>query len=69
MNYLFKGHASSCLQLRNYFGIVENGDYTLNVTGKLVSIYCNNMNTTKPEEFISLKTGQSQNFAEIYDKK
>ena len=27
------------------------------------------MNASKPEEFISLKSGQSQNFAEIYDKK
>lgn len=27
------------------------------------------MNTTKPKEYITLKSGESQNFAEIYDKK
>lgn len=27
------------------------------------------MNTSKPQEFITLKSGESQNFAEIYDKK
>lgn len=27
------------------------------------------MNTTKPQEYITLKSGESLNFAEIYDKK
>ena len=35
-----------------------------------MKIYCKNMNSdSKPEEFITLKSGERQNFAEIYDKK
>lgn len=34
-------YASTCLQLKNNFGISHDGDYTLNVTNKLVKVYRN----------------------------
>jgi hypothetical protein len=55
--------------LRNLFGVHSDGDYNLLVQNKTVPIYCKNMNTTQPSEYLTLKAGESQNFAEIYDKK
>jgi len=50
--------------------VMSDGDYKLNVSNKVVEIYCHNMNAdSRPIEFLTLKSGESQNFAEIYEKK
>lgn len=68
-HYLNKGYARSCAHLKEAFGVSSDGDYNLNITKKIVSIYCHNMNSRQPAEFITLKSGESQNFAEIYEKR
>ena len=82
-------YAPSCLQLRLIFGIYRDGDYSLNISSKIVKvkfiffilnskknyndsslkkIYCKNMNSSKPLEYITLKS-ELENYSEIYDKK
>ena len=34
--------------------------------GKNVSIYCHQMNTTWPKEFLTLPTGEEENYSEMY---
>jgi hypothetical protein len=61
--------AHSCSELRDTFGVREDGEYRLNISNYYVPIYCNNMESDYPEEFITLRSGERKNFAEIYDKK
>ncbi len=37
-NNKIKGYASSCLQLKESFGILNDGDYNLNISKKIVSV-------------------------------
>ena len=50
--------------------MTSDGEYNLNVSNKVAEIYCHNMNAkSRPVEFLTLKSGESQNFAEIYEKR
>ncbi|XP_039287306.1 LOW QUALITY PROTEIN: A disintegrin and metalloproteinase with thrombospondin motifs 9 [Nilaparvata lugens] len=42
-------------------------EYTLNVAERNISIYCHNMNTVQPVEYLTLPARKRENFAEIYD--
>jgi len=46
----------------------RDGEYRLNILGANASIYCHGMNTDEPKEYITLVAGDTENFAEIYDK-
>ena len=37
--------------------------------GKNVSIYCHDMNTTLPKEYLTLKSGETENYSEVYNKR
>lgn len=45
-----------------------DGDYLLNVRGRKVQIYCHRMNTTNPQEFISLKS-EHENYSLYFDRR
>ena len=36
------------------------------LAGRNVSIYCHQMNTTWPKEFLTLPTGEAENYSEVY---
>ncbi|XP_045114933.1 A disintegrin and metalloproteinase with thrombospondin motifs 9-like [Portunus trituberculatus] len=63
---------TSCAQVRASLGSGggADGEYTLLVGGRNMSIYCHDMNSTQkaPLEYLTLPTGEEGNFAEIYDK-
>lgn len=44
-----------------------NGEYVLNVRGKPVRIYCHDMNTVQPKEYITLQP--NLNYAMYYDRR
>ncbi|XP_065076694.1 A disintegrin and metalloproteinase with thrombospondin motifs 1 isoform X3 [Ochlerotatus camptorhynchus] len=46
-----------------------DGEYTLNVTGTPVSIYCHNMSSNAPTEYLTLKSGLLENYAIYINKR
>ncbi|KAG1667926.1 A disintegrin and metalloproteinase with thrombospondin motifs 9 [Nymphon striatum] len=52
-------------RLYNY----RDGEYYLFVQGKKVKMYCASMNTSSPREYITLASGQTENYSEIYSKR
>ena len=62
------GGYRSCLELRERAGKTEDGSYALLVGGRNISIYCHNMNSSMPKEYLNLITGHIDNYAEVYDK-
>ena len=63
-----QGGFYSCLDVQKQLKTKRDGEYQILVAGKNVSIYCHLMNTTTPKEFITLISGQMENYAEVYDK-
>ena len=45
-----------------------DGPYTLIVAGRNITIYCHGFNTSTPKEYLTLASGQQDNYAEVYDK-
>ncbi|XP_055541621.1 A disintegrin and metalloproteinase with thrombospondin motifs 9 isoform X2 [Wyeomyia smithii] len=46
----------------------RDGEYALNVKDRLVTIYCHNMTSSTPTEYLTLKSGLVENYA-IYNNK
>lgn len=57
----------SCRTLQQRKNVRTNGEYVLNVRGKPVRIYCHDMNTVQPKEYITLQ--QNLNYAMYYDRR
>jgi hypothetical protein len=48
-------------------GLTLDGEYQILFAGKNVTIYCHGMDSSMPEEFVTLAAGAEQeNFSEIY---
>ncbi|VEN49794.1 unnamed protein product [Callosobruchus maculatus] len=58
----------NCKEIKHYMRTKENKDYIISLRGRPVQIYCYRMDTTEPQEYISLHQ-DALNFAEIYDKR
>jgi GON domain/Thrombospondin type 1 domain len=43
-----------------------DGTYTMNLFGMNVSIYCADMRTHNPKEYLTLPTGEMENYSEFY---
>lgn len=52
----------SCRDLRRR-NIRWNGEYGMNVGGRNISIYCHDMHTDSPKEYLTLKAGDTENYA------
>lgn len=50
-------------------GVVKDEEYQILFAGKNVSIYCHDMNTTLPKEYLTLKSGETENYSEVYNKR
>ncbi|XP_078343629.1 A disintegrin and metalloproteinase with thrombospondin motifs 9-like isoform X3 [Oculina patagonica] len=61
--------ATSCKDVQLTNGVLTDGEQTLIVQGKELQVYCHAMMSEEPKEYITLKTGPSENFAEIYPKR
>ncbi|XP_008209068.1 A disintegrin and metalloproteinase with thrombospondin motifs 9 [Nasonia vitripennis] len=60
---------TSCLEVQSRLKTNIDGEYTLLVGGRYMSIYCHGMESSEPQEYLTLPTGERENFAEIYDKR
>ncbi|XP_015608491.1 A disintegrin and metalloproteinase with thrombospondin motifs 20 isoform X2 [Cephus cinctus] len=59
----------SCADVKKRFKSARDGEYNLFVGGKKMMIYCHNMISDRPLEYLTLPAGARENYAEIYDKK
>lgn len=60
---------SSCLEIQRRSKATRDGEYTLIIGGRNMSIYCHGMGSREPKEYLTLPAGEKENFAEIYDKR
>jgi len=56
----------SCLDIQQRENTSIDGEYHMMLAGRNVSIYCHQMNTTWPKEFLTLPTGEAENYSEVY---
>ncbi|TRY74484.1 hypothetical protein TCAL_01321, partial [Tigriopus californicus] len=56
----------SCLDRKLKTGNDTDGEYEILFAGENVKVYCHDMNTPRPKEYITLPTGGRGNYAEIY---
>uniref|UniRef100_A0A336JY65 CSON006040 protein n=1 Tax=Culicoides sonorensis TaxID=179676 RepID=A0A336JY65_CULSO len=59
----------SCKSLQRKKGIRQDGEQLLNIRGRLVSIYCYNMTSAHPIEFLTLRAGMKENYSIYYSKR
>ncbi|KAG8040963.1 hypothetical protein G9C98_001951 [Cotesia typhae] len=59
----------TCLEAQRRLKSTKDGEYTLLIGGKNMSIYCHDMGTSEPKEYLTLPAGDRENYAEIYDKR
>ncbi|XP_015176924.1 PREDICTED: A disintegrin and metalloproteinase with thrombospondin motifs 9 isoform X2 [Polistes dominula] len=59
----------TCVEAKKHFSTTKDGEYSLFIGGKSMSIYCYEMSTFKPREYLTLPAGDQDNYAEIYDKR
>ncbi|KAL1425853.1 hypothetical protein MTO96_018835 [Rhipicephalus appendiculatus] len=61
--------AVSCAEVQRRGGVRVDGEQKLYVRGRLVNVYCARMNTSAPQEYLSLASGESNNYSEVYGKR
>ncbi|KAK0098756.1 hypothetical protein PV326_004035 [Microctonus aethiopoides] len=59
----------TCLEAKKKFKTIKDGEYILLIGGRNMTIYCHGMTTDEPTEYLTLPSGERENYAEIYDKK
>ncbi|XP_063700230.1 A disintegrin and metalloproteinase with thrombospondin motifs 15 [Culicoides brevitarsis] len=59
----------SCKLMQMKRGIREDGEQLLNVRGRQVSIYCSNMSSVEPREYLTLRAGSKENYSIYYSKR
>jgi GON domain len=59
----------SCKSIQHYKRTRTDGEYKINIRGREVEIYCHNMNTDDPAEYVTLRKGNSENYALFYSKR
>ncbi|XP_054290364.1 A disintegrin and metalloproteinase with thrombospondin motifs 20-like [Macrosteles quadrilineatus] len=57
---------TSCKDVQQKTGQRRDKEYTMSVAGRNLSIFCYGMNTVAPVEFLTLPTGERENYAEYY---
>ncbi|XP_024868188.1 A disintegrin and metalloproteinase with thrombospondin motifs 9 isoform X1 [Temnothorax curvispinosus] len=59
----------TCLEIQKRLKVTTDGEYPLLIGGRNMTIYCHGMSSAEPREYLTLPAGDSENFAEIYDKR
>ncbi|XP_054472137.1 A disintegrin and metalloproteinase with thrombospondin motifs 9-like [Anoplopoma fimbria] len=57
---------SSCQDVLSMNGPFPESEHILNIQGKALKVYCAGMQTETPQEYITLTTGEGENFSEIF---
>lgn len=59
----------TCLEIQKRLKVSTDGEYMLLIGGRNMTIYCHGMSSAEPREYLTLPAGDSENYAEIYDKR
>ncbi|XP_078594813.1 A disintegrin and metalloproteinase with thrombospondin motifs 9-like isoform X2 [Branchiostoma floridae x Branchiostoma japonicum] len=59
---------NSCSEVQKLERARYDGEFYLHVHGKILKVYCRDMETSRPTEYITLASGDGRNYAEIYQK-
>ncbi|XP_011881326.1 PREDICTED: A disintegrin and metalloproteinase with thrombospondin motifs 9 isoform X3 [Vollenhovia emeryi] len=59
----------TCLEIQKRLKVTTDGEYPLLIGGRNMTIYCHGMSSAEPREYLTLPAGDSENYAEIYDKR
>uniref|UniRef100_A0A8C8RHX3 ADAM metallopeptidase with thrombospondin type 1 motif 20 n=1 Tax=Pelusios castaneus TaxID=367368 RepID=A0A8C8RHX3_9SAUR len=57
---------TSCKEIQVKKKIRKDGEYLLNIKGRLIKIYCSGMQFEDPREYLTLVKGEADNFSEVY---
>ncbi|XP_054845182.1 A disintegrin and metalloproteinase with thrombospondin motifs 20 [Eublepharis macularius] len=57
---------TSCKEIQMTKKIRKDGEYLINIKGKMIKIYCSDMQLQDPKEYLTLVKGQEDNFSEVY---
>ncbi|XP_010131062.1 PREDICTED: A disintegrin and metalloproteinase with thrombospondin motifs 20-like [Buceros rhinoceros silvestris] len=57
---------TTCKDIQIKKGIRKDGEYLLNINGKMIKIYCSGMHLENPKEYLTLVKGEADNFSEVY---
>lgn len=49
--------------------ISEDGEQDIYLRGRYVKIFCSKMNSSQPQEYITLPRGEQDNYSEVYSKR
>ncbi|KAJ7997853.1 hypothetical protein DPEC_G00216470 [Dallia pectoralis] len=57
---------TSCRDVQAKQGLRLDGEYYLKVMSRILQIYCAEMQTDFPKEYVTLRSGHSDNYSEVY---
>ncbi|XP_034031983.1 A disintegrin and metalloproteinase with thrombospondin motifs 20 [Thalassophryne amazonica] len=57
---------TSCREVQIRQGVRLDGEYYLKVRSRILQIYCADMQTDFPTEYVTLRSGQTDNYSEVY---
>ncbi|CAL8261026.1 unnamed protein product [Merluccius merluccius] len=57
---------TSCREVQVHQGVRIDGEYYLRVKSRILQIYCAEMQTDFPKEYVTLRSGQTDNYSEVY---
>lgn len=67
--FLFAGEPVTCQDIKEKYRTVQDREYPLNILGRNISIYCHEMRSSHPKEYLSLNAGATENYSEYYAKR
>ncbi|RXN17868.1 A disintegrin and metallo ase with thrombospondin motifs 20 [Labeo rohita] len=57
---------TSCREVQMKGGVREDGEHFIKVRSKILQIYCAEMQSGFPKEYVTLRSGQTDNYSEVY---
>lgn len=57
---------TTCKDIQIKKGMRKDGEYLLNIKGRMIKIYCSDMHLDNPKEYLTLLKGEADNFSEVY---
>eukprot|EP00062_Callorhinchus_milii_P009908 gi/632954349/ref/XP_007892911.1/ PREDICTED: A disintegrin and metalloproteinase with thrombospondin motifs 20 [Callorhinchus milii] len=58
--------SESCSDIQKKNEVKKDGEYLLKINGKVIKIYCAEMHSDYPREYVTLSSGEADNYSEIY---
>ncbi|XP_072571069.1 A disintegrin and metalloproteinase with thrombospondin motifs 9 isoform X2 [Paramormyrops kingsleyae] len=58
--------AASCSEVQRLTGLLHDGEQLLRIEGRALTIYCADMHSGSPKEYITLRAGSTENFSEVF---